>query len=70
MTKKEFDLCLKQIGVTRQEFANHTGLTYGAVSNWNDETKPIPQWVDSWIENYIRSKDLEKIVEVVKPYIN
>lgn len=52
MTKKDFDEALKNIGLSRQDFCNITGLAYSSVSNWNDEKKPIPAWVDSWIQNY------------------
>jgi hypothetical protein len=46
-----------------------TNLTYGAVSNWDDEKKPIPGWVESWLNNYIKAKDMDKVVEAVKPHI-
>ena len=48
----DFDEALKNIGLSRQDFCNITGLAYSSVSNWNDEKKPIPSWVDSWIQNY------------------
>lgn len=69
MNKKDFDDILKKINLSRQEFANKTGLSYGAVGNWNDESKPVPSWVESWLENYIKAKDIEKIAEAVKSYI-
>ena len=56
MKKDEFDNILKKIGMTRQEFADKTNLSYGAVSNWHDEKKPVPGWVDSWLDNYIKAK--------------
>ena len=70
MKKKDFDQTLKKIGLSRQEFAKLTNLTYGAVSNWNDEKKPIPGWVKSWLENYIKAKDIDKVAKTLKPYIN
>lgn len=69
MNKKEFDETLKELNISRQDFANITGLSYGAIGNWNDDTKPVPSWVESWLENYIKAKDIEKIAEAVKPYI-
>ena len=69
MKKSKFDKILKDINLTRQEFANLTNLTYGAVSNWHDEKKPIPGWVESWLENYIKAKDMDKVAQAVKPYI-
>jgi len=65
MKKQEFDKLLKDINLTRKEFANLTKLSYGAVSNWNDEKKPVPGWVKSWLENYIKSKSYEDIKDKV-----
>lgn len=69
MTKKEFDDKLKSVGITRQDFSDMTGLSYGAINNWNDETKPIPSWVEPFLKNYIKAKDMDKVVEAVKPYV-
>ena len=70
MNKKEFDKLLKDINLTRQKFADLTKLSYGAVSNWNDEKKPVPGWVKSWLENYIKAKDIDKMAETMRPYID
>jgi len=66
MKKDEFDDTLKRIGMSRQEFADITNLSYGAVSNWHDEKKPVPGWVDSWLENYISKKKYENIKNIIK----
>lgn len=52
MNKKDFDKKIKSLGLTRQDFCDMTGLAYSSVSNWNDDYKPIPTWVNSWLENY------------------
>jgi DNA-binding transcriptional regulator YiaG len=65
MKKQEFDETLKEIGLSRQEFATMTNLSYGAVSNWHDEKKPVPGWVKSWLENYVKAKDMDKVVDAV-----
>jgi len=65
MTKDIFDKTLKDIELTRQEFADITNLTYGAVSNWNDKNKPIPGWVESWLKNYIKAKSYNGIKDKV-----
>jgi DNA-binding transcriptional regulator YiaG len=69
MKKEDFNKILKDINLSRQDFADMTNLTYGAVSNWDDEKKPIPGWVESWLNNYIKAKDMDKVVEAVKPHI-
>lgn len=69
MTKKEFDNTLKEIGLSRNEFAEMTNLAYSTIGNWHDEKKPVPGWVKSWLENYIKAKDIDTIAETIKPYI-
>jgi hypothetical protein len=69
MKKEEFDNILKRTGLSRQEFSNITKVAYSTISNWQDDNKPIPLWVDSWFENYIKAKDIDKIIDAVKPYI-
>lgn len=46
-----------------------TGLAYSSVSNWNDNNKPIPKWVDSWLINYEKAKVLDEISKSIKPFI-
>ncbi len=69
MKKQEFDETLKKIGLSRQEFADMTELAYSTIGNWHDEKKPVPGWVKSWLDNYVKAKDMDKVVEAVKPYI-
>lgn len=66
MKKKEFDTILEDINLSRQEFANLTGLSYGAIGNWNDEKKPIPSWVKSWLENYIEKCKFETVKKTLR----
>lgn len=66
MTKAEFDEILKNIGLTRKEFATLTNMAYSSVSNWSDENKPVPGWVSSWLENYIDKKRFDTIKQVIK----
>lgn len=69
MTTEEFETNIKDFGLTRKEFCEITGLTYSAVSKWHDDARPVPSWVDSWIENYRAKKDLDKVAEAVRPYV-
>ena len=66
MKKQEFDTILKDNNLTRQEFADLTQLSYGAVSNWNDDKKPIPKWVKSWLENYIQMRKFETVKKTLR----
>lgn len=69
MTKEKFDNHLKDLELSRQEFSNITGIAYSTINNWHDEKKPIPSWVDSWVENYIKAKDMDKVISAIKPHI-
>ena len=69
MEKLKFDNTFKNIGLTRQEFSDITGIAYSTIGNWHDEKKPVPGWVNSWLDNYVKAKDMNNIVEAVKPYI-
>ncbi len=65
MKKQDFDKVLKDIKLSRQDFADMTNLSYGAVSNWHDEKKPVPGWVESWLENYIKAKSYTDVKDKV-----
>ncbi len=68
MLKREFDEKIKSLGLTRQDFCNITGLAYSSVSNWNDNNKPIPIWVDSWLLNYEKSLALDELLNIIEKY--
>ncbi|EAJ6231857.1 TPA: hypothetical protein ACW317_001056, partial [Campylobacter jejuni] len=66
--KREFDEKIKSLGLTRQDFCNITGLAYSSVSNWNDNNKPIPIWVDTWLLNYEKSLALDELLNIIEKY--
>ncbi|ECR2482248.1 TPA: hypothetical protein R8E34_001117 [Campylobacter coli] len=68
MLKREFDEKIKSLGLTRQDFCNITGLAYSSVSNWNDNNKPIPIWVDTWLLNYEKSLALDELLNTIEKY--
>lgn len=65
MIKEDFNKKIKELGLSREDFSKMVGLSYGAVSNWNDEAKPIPPWVESWLENYEKAKSYEDVKDKV-----
>ncbi len=69
MKKQDFDELLKESGLSRYEFAKETGLSYGSISNWNDEKKPVPHWVESWLKNYNKAKIAEDIIRAIEPFV-
>ncbi len=68
MNKQDFNELLKKSNLTKTNFAKIFSITAGTVNNWGS-SKEIPYWVESWLENYIKAKDMEKIVEAVRPHI-
>jgi len=65
MKKEEFTRILKKENLAKKEFANLVNMSYNTVNNWNDDNKPVPPWVKSWLENYIKSKSYEDIKDKV-----
>lgn len=52
MNKQQFDNALDMLDLSRKKFSELSGMSYNTVGQWNDETKKIPAWVPSWLENY------------------
>lgn len=69
MLKDELTQTLKDIDLSKKDFAEKANISYNTVNNWNDTNKPVPPWVQSWLENYIKAKNMDKIIEAVKPHI-
>ena len=66
MTTEEFNSALKSLEISRKDFCEITGLAYSSVSNWHDDNRPVPSWVDSWIKNYKKAKTLDVIVDAIE----
>ena len=66
MKRHQFDEKLRQLNITKKEFAKLTNISYHTVSNWNDTTKPIPKWVPSWLKYYERSKKLDELLNFIR----
>lgn len=62
MLKQDFDNKLKLLGLSRSDFSDLSGVSYlGTVTKWDDEKRPIPSWVESWLENFGYRLRFEKI---------
>ena len=70
LTRDVFNELLKRVNLSKKEFAELVGVQYSSVNNWGSGKFGVPYWVKSWLENYIKSLDMDKIVEVVKPYVD
>ena len=65
MDFKTFKETLKKSGLTIKEFANICGLNPNSISgNWKKDDK-APQWVESWLSNYIKAKTLDSVKDVI-----
>jgi predicted transcriptional regulator len=69
MLKEEFDDTLKKVNLNRKEFATAANISYNTINNWNNTTKPVPNWVNSWLKNYEKSMILNNIITSISPHI-
>ena len=69
MTREEFNNLLQQANLTKKEFCNLIELNYNTVNTWGSSKIKIPKWVKSWLQNYIKAKDIDKVAATMKPYI-
>ena len=65
MDKHTFNDLLKTAGLSKKEFAQILGTTGGTISNWGNEDREIPSWVDSWLSLYIENMHCKKIKEAI-----
>ncbi len=65
MDFQTFKETLKKSGLTIKEFAKMCGLNPNSISgNWKREDK-VPQWVETWLNNYIKAKTLDNVKDVI-----
>ena len=67
MDKNEFQSLLNKAGINKKRLSELSGIPYATVNAWGSHT-PYPPYLKFMLENYIKSLDMDKIVEVVKPY--
>ena len=66
MDKHAFNDMLKTAGLSKKEFAEILGTTGGTISNWGNEGREIPYWVESWLKLYIENLHCRKIRQAIK----
>ncbi|OHD90970.1 XRE family transcriptional regulator [Sulfuricurvum sp. RIFCSPLOWO2_12_FULL_43_24] len=66
MDKHAFNAMLKTAGLSKKEFAEILGTTGGTISNWGNEGREIPYWVESWLSLYIENMQCKKLKEAIK----
>ena len=65
MNSERFKTLLKSAQLSKKTLAEKTNLAYSTVNNWGS-SQNIPHWVESWLENYIKARYFERIVEDVE----
>ena len=65
MDKYAFNDLLKTAGLSEKEFAEILGTTGGTISNWGNEGREIPYWVESWLHLYIENQHCKQIKEAI-----
>ena len=66
MTNDEFEKTLKEVELTKKEFASLVEMSYGGVVNWGRSTQTIPNWVESWLELYRKNRKFENSKKSIK----
>lgn len=68
MNYEEFNQLLDKAELTIKDFSEIVEMKYNSITNWNKSEK-IPSWVKSWFKNYIKAKDMDNVLELLKPYL-
>ena len=66
MNKEIFTTTLKGISLSKKDFAELANISYNTVNNWNDENRPVPPWVESWLSLYIDNKECKELKQLLK----
>jgi len=69
MTKDKFKQLLDEAEITQKELSIILDTSNQTINNWGSNGRDIPYWVESWLQNYIKAKDIELVAKVMKPYI-
>ena len=68
MELSQFKELLKKADLNKKQFAELLEMQYNTVNAWGSNNN-IPTWVKSWLENYIKAKDMDKVISAIKPHI-
>lgn len=58
-----FKTRLKEIGVTKKEFADKLGLSYTTVNAWGS-VQDFPKYVDVILEKWAKAENFDKMAEM------
>lgn len=63
MNRETFNKLLKKANLSKREFAEIIGMQYSSVNNWGS-SQDFPRWVESWLQNYIKSTKFDKAKKI------
>lgn len=66
MEKQTFNELLKKAGLSKKEFGEMLGTSGPTISNWGNEGREIPYWVESWFKLYFENIECRKFKEALK----
>ncbi|WP_407379786.1 hypothetical protein [Helicobacter sp.] len=66
MDYAEFSQKIKELGLSRDEFARLVGMSYHSVTNW--KAKEIPAWVPALLHYYERSLALDELLKIMERF--
>jgi hypothetical protein len=68
MTKQEFTMKLKELNLSVAEFSDIVKLHPASVRSFNDEKRPVPEWIDSWLKYYEKSMAFDELLAVMEKF--
>ncbi len=66
MNRDEFNELMKRAGLNKKQLAEILKTSYQGVNSWGTNGRGYPYWVESWLINYIKAGNFEKIKELTK----
>lgn len=64
MENREFKVLLKEAKLNKKQLSEIVELAHGTVVNWGT-SQNIPHWVKSWLENYIKAKKYDELMQML-----
>jgi Trp operon repressor len=65
LSRIEFEALLQKAELTKKQLSDSIGVAYSTITNWGTKVAPVPKWVDSWIENYIKAQKYDTVHELL-----
>ena len=66
MEYEHFKQTLKDNKLSLKAFSKLAGVKYDTCSKWGKDNRPVSDWVESWLNLYIESKDYKALKQVIK----